>query len=589
MRARLSCLAVLILFSLSVAVTLPSPALAAETTAVKGARLMLNAAPSMLVADGNGYRCIYIQLLDASGTPALFTEATTVFLSSSNTLVGTVPESLSIEEGESLAVIEFQTTLTPGKTTIHAIAHGLSSEPATIETVSPYGAIGQPKLVIAASPSKMYKNSPQPGLVTVEILGENDVPRPVGTDTVVRLTSSNPAVASVVTELVIERGRYLVTGEWTPLGTGQATLTALASDFAFASANIEVTEPGGKPEKLALYLPYPRIASQGNVEGSVLAQALDSKGIPVPFPPDTMLNLSSSDLSVAQVEGSVSGKPEGAAYVRAKVSMGGKVGATSISASAPGLQAQSASLVVSGLVPKKSKVYSALPVTLARSGPSNYLVITLLSERELPASLHPEIKMLLSSPDPSVPASATIPANSSFVAVPISGPVAKEISVSAIASGLEASALTMSFIKLGLNVSLSARPETVLAGEASEIRVRVTYSGVPLAGAAIAWSASDSLIQGANVSDDRGSATALLTATGSGVVTVEARVSSTSPALGEGSASVQVKVIPSSATGGGTLKIGPIPILWLVVAMVLIILGIGGYLGVQYFREKKGS
>ncbi|MBT3284920.1 Ig-like domain-containing protein [Candidatus Bathyarchaeota archaeon] len=94
--------------------------------------------PNMLLADGSEYDIITVHLLDEEGKPVEPRDDFEIYLVSSNTDVGTLAESLTIEAGNSYATIPFLSGEQSGKTTLIAFSPGVEPQETRVETVT-YG------------------------------------------------------------------------------------------------------------------------------------------------------------------------------------------------------------------------------------------------------------------------------------------------------------------------------------------------------------------------------------------------------------------------------------------------------------------
>ena len=100
-------------------------------TAGTASKLNISTGPLSVLADNNTYNCIFVQLQDSSGTPVRAQQDITISLSSSLTNIGTVDSSITIPKEETYASANFNSTFSPGTTTISASATGY----ATVQTL----------------------------------------------------------------------------------------------------------------------------------------------------------------------------------------------------------------------------------------------------------------------------------------------------------------------------------------------------------------------------------------------------------------------------------------------------------------------
>jgi hypothetical protein len=93
------------------------------------------AIPSTVVATGNSYQNIIVQLEDSSGNPEKTDVPIPVQLSAQNLTVGSVSQTVTIEPGNTTADAFLNTTLSPGSLNITAFANGFSSGQTFVRTI----------------------------------------------------------------------------------------------------------------------------------------------------------------------------------------------------------------------------------------------------------------------------------------------------------------------------------------------------------------------------------------------------------------------------------------------------------------------
>jgi len=92
--------------------------------------------PSILLADGSAYDIVTVQLLDEEGKPVEASEDFEVFLTSSNTYVGTLPESITINAGDSYVNVPFRSGGVSGESALAAFSPGVEPAETMIEAVT---------------------------------------------------------------------------------------------------------------------------------------------------------------------------------------------------------------------------------------------------------------------------------------------------------------------------------------------------------------------------------------------------------------------------------------------------------------------
>ncbi|MCL4518277.1 MAG: hypothetical protein M1587_03675, partial [Thaumarchaeota archaeon] len=95
--------------------------------------------PNEVLARWNTTSNVIVQAVDAFGNPVKLGSSVAVSLSSSNTLAGNLPSSVTIPADESYVQSTFSATATPGQTVITASAEGIAPGSAVMTTVSSSG------------------------------------------------------------------------------------------------------------------------------------------------------------------------------------------------------------------------------------------------------------------------------------------------------------------------------------------------------------------------------------------------------------------------------------------------------------------
>ena len=163
--------------------------------ATEPAKLKIYVGPTSVPADNNIYKCVFVQLQDSSSKPARALQDTIISLSSSQTSVGTTPATITIAKGETFAVADFQSSFTPGATTIAATASGYATVQTSLRTEAPVPY----KLALYGFPSILPADAlPYDALVVqLQDSSGNPAKAPLGGITVT-LSSSNSTISAAV-------------------------------------------------------------------------------------------------------------------------------------------------------------------------------------------------------------------------------------------------------------------------------------------------------------------------------------------------------------------------------------------------------
>lgn len=318
--------------------------------------LKLIVAPNPVLADESAYDSIVVALTDASGNPAVAPSNIAVILTSSDSAVGSVGESLSIPSGSSYAVGNFSSTFFVGSTVITAHAQNLQSATTTVSSYGPVPA----KVVVQALPSNLPADGGNYSALEVMLDDANGLPAVAPVDVPVQLTSSSTDIAAVNSTVVIAAGQsYVLTDIDTTISPGTANVTAISSGFQSSSAGFITASPA--PSKLGLYVaPASGIQSLGQAADAILAvQLQDSNSSPARARQDTQVVVTSSNSSVIAkpLQFDI---PAGADYAWALVGTT-QPGSSALTASTSGLASSSATLSVLSL-PVSVTLTSSAPV-----------------------------------------------------------------------------------------------------------------------------------------------------------------------------------------------------------------------------------
>ncbi len=325
-------------------------------------------------------------------------------LFSSNTAIATVPESVTIAQGETAAVLEVTTLSSEGTATVTASADDIGEHSATVN-------VSLRAMVLTIDNPLIGTDRSSPATIQLAL------PAPAR-GTTVSITTSDPAVASVSTSSIeIAEGDTTATFQINGLATGAADISLAAPAYATVSTEVQITEEMillGDLETLA--------PDQVGSLPVILSAAAPVGGITV--------TLTSSNPEVATVSASVTvAEGETIASTNAQVT-GVSFGTTTITASAPGYAPD----------------YAEVPVTLTLSFSPTSVTVT--------AGQTTTLTLGLSAPAPSagltldltsddaelatVPDSITIASGQSSVQVTVTGVAQGSTQIQAGATGLEA-------------------------------------------------------------------------------------------------------------------------------------------------------
>jgi len=132
-------------------------------------KLAVYAVPSTLLADGESYQALVVQLQDIDGNPTVARSDIPVVLSSSSRLAGYIKnKDLTIKTGSTYAIAEFITSTTPDRTTITVSSPGFNTVSTDLNVV-----LQEFKYTISNIPSRLSGLEGIPINVTVSV---DDIP-----------------------------------------------------------------------------------------------------------------------------------------------------------------------------------------------------------------------------------------------------------------------------------------------------------------------------------------------------------------------------------------------------------------------------
>ncbi len=227
----------------------------APTSAVS---LKVLISPDPVLSDNTLYNnVIVVQLMGKNSQPATAIGTSyNVSLSSSSSLVGTVPGSLIIPSGASYGIAYFQSTFQSGTTAVTASATNLLPYTAPMTTFGPVPF--QISLSIYGSTSKSEPGTELPAdggnypALSLLLTDSSGNPAVAPDNIVVQLSSSQTDILSVNTFVTISKGTIAaIVPLETTLLAGSANITA--SSVNLLSGSLTVTTEIPAPAKLAVF------------------------------------------------------------------------------------------------------------------------------------------------------------------------------------------------------------------------------------------------------------------------------------------------------------------------------------------------
>lgn len=212
---------------------------AQSTSSAAPASLQLSLIPATLPANSGHYPALVISLQDASRRPTMSLSDITVYLSSSNVSIASVPSTVTILGGHPFVDVEVATTHNAGIITLSATSVGLATASVTVRTSQVTA--GPTGVALFVSPSKgiqAFAGNDQVYAVQLITTGGRPAFSTRPTDLVI--ASSNEALIGAPINVTIPAGDDVVFGQFSVNSSGTGTLTALAPELAIGSALVNV-------------------------------------------------------------------------------------------------------------------------------------------------------------------------------------------------------------------------------------------------------------------------------------------------------------------------------------------------------------
>jgi hypothetical protein len=297
--------------------------------------------PSTLPADTGSYEAVMVQLQDASFSPAKAPRGgTQVALSCSNITVGDVTPKVTIPEGQTYATATFNTTIYTGEAVVTAIASDYGATSTTITTL-PQIITDSGKLVISTGPTKVLADNTAYKQIAVQIMDDNTLGS-ASSDLIITIASADESIGKTETQITIPTSKtYALATLSSTYKAGTTKITAAATNFEAASQTITTT--GYTASKLSVYCAPSTLPSDRTAYQAIQVQLQDAQGRPAKAPVDLIVNLFSSQPTIAAVNPKVT-IPFGKTCITGTLTVTNSPGEAAVTAQASGYTTGQATL-----------------------------------------------------------------------------------------------------------------------------------------------------------------------------------------------------------------------------------------------------
>ena len=534
------------------------------------AKLAVTIAPTSVPADNSTYNCVYVQLQDANGQPVRALQDTTINLASSLTNIGTVDPSIIIPLNQTYASANFYSTFTPGTTTISVSANGFANVQAVVTTIAPIPSA----IAVYGFPSTLPADGNQYPAIMVQLQDPNGYPaRAPQAGVQVQLSCSDTIdVGNVSSSVTIPAGQTYAIANITTTTQAEtvgqlesAAVTAVSQGYMSGEATITTTPIAFNPTKLEIFAGPSQFPSDNNTYSEIAVELQNDTGYAAVAPSDQSITLSSSDQTVAQINSTIT-ISQAQTYALATFSTTFKAGTTTLTAAANNLQTNYQSVRTFGFTPSKLALF-CVPSTLPADKSTYDAVVVQLQDSSGRPAIDPtgDVIVRLFSSQPTVAtvnSTLTIPFGQTQAA---GGLTVTNSPGSAMITGQTSNyatgqaTITSYLIDYSpLQMSLSANPQSVYAGNSTTITALLTSGGTPVTGATVTFASNNGGTFTSTVEEGNGYYNTSFTAS------VSCTITATASKLGyqNNQTTLQITVLPTptpSPTSVPTASPTPIP------------------------------
>lgn len=543
-------LVLLLVLALSAFAALPSVAPTSSASAQQARSLSLTGLPPSLPTSSSGassFPALVVTVIDSQGNPVVSPNATTVYLSSSESAVLSVQSTVVIPAGAQYAIADVYTTATPGNSTVTAVAPGFNSASTEFETSIARGYPTQLRFFpLPGSFPSGFSISASYAVAVVDAAG---LPARTVQATPINVTSSDTGVVTVG-PATIPLNQTIGYGILTTVGpAGTAAITASASGLVSSTVPVTVDSNYAAPVLLSLNPPPTSLPANGATYNVLTLSLFDNQSRPSTAQSLVQVVLSSSRPDIASVPDSVTVNP-GVSFVRIPVTTSSSSGVSVITASAPNFISSSAIVTAVSIPPTQLGIYlAANNALISKNSNQLNLVVQLQDSNGVPAEARSPANVLISFSNSTLlqaPISLTIPKGSDLAYADVPLPQATKGTFSAISNGLYPAFAKFDAAPLAVTDSFLANPPAVPLGQTVSIVFTLKSQGNPVDGALLTWKSNGGTVSASkSATDATGSWTAAFTPTAMGLATVT--VTASSPVMGVVNSTVYVTVQAAQA------------------------------------------
>jgi len=465
------------------------------------AKLCIYTGPTSVLADNNTYNCIFVELQDTWGKPSRALQDTTISLASSSTNIGTVDSSIKILNGTTYASANFNTTFSPGTTTISASATGFATVQATMTTIGPIPSA----VAVYGFPSTLPSDGNMYQAIMLQLQDSNGNPARAPQGGVqITLSSSDTSVGTVDPVATIPEGQTYTAANFSTTTKAQtdgraesAIITAVAQGYTPNQLTIVTTPVATNPTKLKIFVGPSNVPADQNSYKQIAVELQNPAGFVAVNQTDILVTMASNDQTVGKIDSITI--PQLQTYALATLNTTYKSGTATITAVATDLLWDHQLISTFGFIPSKLSIY-CVPINLPADNKTYQAIQVQLQDAQGRPAKDPQadVNVNLFSSQPAVGvvgSTLTIPfgktqATGNLTVTNAPGTTA----ITAQASGyttVQTSISTTLIDYSSLQITLTSNPSNVNNGYTTTITAYVTANGVSVTGATISFSSNN--------------------------------------------------------------------------------------------------
>ena len=472
--------------------------LATFAVTTKPANLNIYIGPTSILADNSSYSCVFVQLLDSSGTPTRAEQDTTISLSSSAAGIGAVDQTTTIPKNATYASANFTSTFIPGTTTITATAPNYASINSTLTTIGryPYAT------TVHGFPSLLPADGGTYSAIMVQLQDLSGSPARAPNDVQISLFSSNITIGNVTSTITIPQGQtYAIANFTTGAISSDVNVTAVGHGYKSTYTLIttqDATASGSVKQQLKIFEGPPQVLADNNAYKQIAVEMQDTAGNILTATSNTTITVASADNSIATTDPEIT-ILQNSSYALATLYSTYRAGTVNITAATNNFQVAQQQITTVGYTPSQLAVY-CVPSELPSDNSTYQAIQVQLQDAQGRPARNPDsnttVRLFSSNLTVgNVTSEITIPfgqtqATANFTATNTPGLT----TIAAIGSNYTTgqTILTTYLIDyLPIQITVTANPGNINGGNSAQVSAYITGDGTPITEAKVTFTSNN--------------------------------------------------------------------------------------------------